>query len=314
MQLIDRGIQILKNVLRYIPKEPGIYKMINEKGEILYVGKAKNLSNRLNQYTQPNNLSQRIKRMVAQIDKVEHMVTKNEMEALILECNLIKSLRPPFNILMRDDKSYAYLQISKVHPFPRLVKFRGVRSQDAYYFGPYPFGMVADMTLTYLQKIFRIRNCTDQEFSSRTRPCLQYFIKRCSAPCVGLIDAKEYATSLYQAKKFLEGKTSDVQEYLTSKMNAHSAALEFEKAATYRDRLQLLAHLHTKQSLNVEEADLLYIHSNHDKLFVEILLIRYGRDWDNRSPLNLESSEGIPTFTGITDRRYCLTKSTSAGS
>lgn len=290
MQLIDRGIQVLKAALQHIPKQPGIYKMLGENGGILYVGKAKNLSNRLNQYTQPNNLSQRIKRMVAQVYNVEHMITKNEMEALILECNLIKSLRPPFNILMRDDKSYAYLQISKLHPFPRLAKFRGMRSQDAYYFGPYPFGMVADMTMTYLQKIFRIRNCTDQEFSNRTRPCLQYFIKRCSAPCVGIIDVKEYATSVYNAKKFLEGKTIDVQEYLTGKMNAHSAVLEFEKAATYRDKLQLLTHLKTKQSLNVEEADLIYIHSDHDKLFVEILLIRYGRDLGHQS-IQLDHSE-----------------------
>ena len=290
MQLIDAGIQTLKTALKHIPKNPGIYKMLNEKGEILYVGKAKNLANRLNQYTQINNLSQRIRRMVAQIRQVEHMITKNEMEALILECNLIKSLRPPFNILMRDDKSYAYLQISKTHPFPRLVKFRGTRSEDAYYFGPYPFGMVADMTLTYLQKIFRIRNCTDHEFSSRTRPCLQYFIKRCSAPCVGLIDAKEYATSIQHAKKFLEGKTADVQEYLTDKMTVHSSALEFEKAAIYRDKLQLLSHLKTKQSLNVEEADLLYIHSDHDKLFVEILLIRYGRDLGHQS-IQLDHSE-----------------------
>jgi excinuclease ABC subunit C len=290
MQQIDRGIQTLKTALQHIPKQPGIYKMLSEKGEILYVGKAKNLFNRLSQYAQLNNLSQRIRRMVAQINQVEHMVTKNEMEALMLECNLIKTLRPPFNILMRDDKSYAYLQISKTHPFPRLVKFRGVRSEDAYYFGPYPFGMVADMTLTYLQKIFRIRNCTDQEFSNRTRPCLQYFIKRCSAPCVGLIDAKEYATSVHHAKKFLEGKTIDVQEYLTDKMNTHSAALEFEKAATYRDRLQLLTHLKTKQSLNVEEADLIYIHSDHDKLFVEIVLIRYGRDLGHQS-IQLDHSE-----------------------
>lgn len=290
MQLIDRGIQVLKATLQHVPKQPGIYKMLGEKGDILYVGKAKNLTNRLNQYTQPGNLSQRIKRMVSQIHQVEYMVTKNEMEALILECNLIKTLRPPFNILMRDDKSYAYLQISKLHPFPRLVKFRGVRSEDAYYFGPYPFGTVADMTMTYLQKIFRIRNCTDHEFSNRTRPCLQYFIKRCSAPCVGLIDAKEYATSVHHAKKFLEGKTIDVQEYLTDKMNAHSCALEFEKAAAYRDKLQLLTHLKTKQSLNVEEADLLYIHSDHDKLFVEILLIRYGRDLGHQS-IQLDHSE-----------------------
>ena len=290
MQLIDSGVQTLKTALKHVPKNSGIYKMLNEKGDVLYVGKAKNLANRLNQYTQINNLSQRMRRMVSQIRQVEHIVTKNEMEALILECNLIKSLRPPFNILMRDDKSYAYLQISKSHPFPCLKKFRGVRSEDAYYFGPYPFRMVADMTLGYLQKIFRIRNCTDHEFNNRTRPCLQYFIKRCSAPCVGLIDAKEYTTSVQHAKKFLEGKTADVQEYLTHKMTIYSSSLEFEKAAIYRDKLQLLAHLKTKQSLNVEEADLLYIHKDHDKLFVEILLVRYGRDLGHQS-IQLDHSE-----------------------
>lgn len=298
MQLFDPGVQALKTAIKSVPSTSGIYKMLGEKGEILYVGKAKNLVNRLNQYTQINNLSNRIRRMVAQIRQVEHMVTKNEMEALILECNLIKSLRPPFNILMRDDKSYAYLQISKSHPFPRLVKFRGTRSPDAYYFGPYPFGMVADMTMTYLQKIFRIRNCTDQEFSNRTRPCLQYFIKRCSAPCVGLIDAKEYSASVHHAKKFLEGKTIDVQEYLTDKMNTHSATLEFEKAATYRDKLKLLSHLNTKQSLNVEEADLLYIHSYHEKLFVEILLIRYGRDLGHQS-IQLDHSQDSNLAEGM---------------
>ena len=298
MQLFDLGVQALKKAIKNVPSQSGIYKMLGEKGEILYVGKAKNLANRLNQYTQINNLSNRIRRMVVQIRQVEHMVTKNEMEALILECNLIKTLRPPFNILMRDDKSYAYLQISKSHPFPRLVKFRGMRSADAYYFGPYPFGMVADMTMTYLQKIFRIRNCTDQEFSNRTRPCLQYFIKRCSAPCVGMIDAKEYAISVHHAKKFLEGKTIDVQEYLTDKMNTHSADLAFEKAATYRDKLKLLTHLKTKQSLNVEEADLIYIHSDHDKLFIEILLIRYGRDLGHQS-IQLDHSEHSDLAEGM---------------
>ncbi len=290
MQLLETGITILKKTIPFLPKKPGVYKMLNTKGEILYVGKAKNLVNRVNQYTQINNLSNRIKRMITQISSVDHIVTNNEMEALILECHLIKTLRPPFNILMRDDKSYAYLQVSKNHPFPRLIKFRGTRSDDAYYFGPYPFGIAADMTLTYLQKIFRLRNCSDYEFSNRSRPCLQYFIKRCSAPCVKYIDEKEYMTTVLQAKKFLEGKTSDVQQYLTDKMNKHSDALEFEGAAQYRDKLKLLSHLKTKQTLNIEEADLIYIHSYQERLFIEILLIRYGRDLGHQS-IQLDHSE-----------------------
>ncbi|USO02209.1 MAG: excinuclease ABC subunit UvrC [Alphaproteobacteria bacterium] len=251
----------LKDQIHKAPNDPGVYKFLDQNQNILYIGKAKNLKNRLKSYLNTNELSHRISRMMKQAISVEITITQSELEALILESNLVSHLQPPFNILLKDDKSYAFLKIDTRHPFPSLTKYRGIPKghKQEKFFGPYP---QIDEALETVQKVFKLRNCSDYEFSIRKRPCIQYDIKRCTAPCVGYVSAEEYSHQVKRAMDFLEGKIAKILKELTEQMYAHSDALEFEKAAHVKHILSVIKKLHIKQQahiVDIESCDILYI-------------------------------------------------------
>ena len=228
---LDEGIIILRSHVQDLPSKPGTYRMIDAKGKVLYVGKAKLLAKRVSQYTNPEKLSYRIKNMVSLVKSLEYTITETEAEALLLEANLIKDIQPPFNILLKDDKSYPYLMITKDHAYPRLCKYRGTRNEKGHYFGPFATAGAMYHIIKDLQKAFLIRPCTDSFFSNRTRPCMEYQIKRCSAPCVDLISKEDYATLVSDTLKFLEGKNREIQEKLATQMQTASEAMDYEKAS-----------------------------------------------------------------------------------
>ncbi|MBL6664930.1 MAG: excinuclease ABC subunit UvrC [Rickettsiales bacterium] len=245
-------IKIIKDSLRNIPKSSGIYKYFDANNKILYVGKAKNLYNRISSYTRLRGLSPRISRMVSLVKKVEYIQTSSELEALLLENNLIKELLPRYNILLKDDKTFPEILITN-HDFPQIKKLRAknTNQKDGYHFGPFASGFDVIKTIEALRKIFKIRNCTDREFKSRKKPCLEYQIKKCSAPCVDLISQEEYLESIKQAKDFLKGKSSHVQEELRKKMLVNSQQQHYEKAAIIRDQIKSLDAIQAKQNINV---------------------------------------------------------------
>lgn len=242
------GIDYLRSKLKEIPEKAGVYRMLNEKEDVLYVGKAKNLKNRLTQYTQEQGLSNRIRKMVFETRKLLIVETSSEQEALLLEINLIQEMKPKYNVIFRDDASYPYILVTK-HNTPRLTSYRGTRRNQGYYFGPYPDVKAMRSTLEELEKIFHLRTCTDTDFKTRTRPCLKYDIKRCSAPCVHKISSKEYAENVKEAKAFLKGKGESVQNILKDKMLQASDSLKFEQAAKLRDRLAALSKTLQKQTV-----------------------------------------------------------------
>jgi excinuclease ABC subunit C len=279
------GHEVIQDYLRTLDGSPGVYRMLNAASEVLYVGKARNLKARVTNYARPAGHSGRIARMIHETASMMFLTTRTELEALLLEQNLIKQLKPRYNVLLRDDKSFPNILLSAEHPYPQIKKHRGKKSEKGAYFGPFASAGAVNRTLNQLQKVFLLRNCSDSMFESRTRPCLQYQIKRCSAPCVGKITPDGYATLVDDAKRFLEGKTTSVQADLAKAMTEASAQTEFERAAALRDRIKALTQVQQTQGINpqgVAEADVVALHLEHGQACVQVFFIRANQSWGNR--------------------------------
>lgn len=279
------GHEVIQDYLKTLDGSPGVYRMLNAASEVLYVGKARNLKARVSNYARPSGHSGRIARMIHETVSMMFLTTRTELEALLLEQNLIKQLKPRYNVLLRDDKSFPNILISSEHPYPQIKKHRGKKSEKGAYFGPFASAGAVNRTLNQLQKVFLLRNCSDSIFDSRTRPCLQYQIKRCSAPCVGKISPEGYATLVDDAKRFLEGKSTSVQADLAKAMTEASEAMEFERAAALRDRIKSLTQVQQTQGINpqgVAEADVVALHLEHGQACVQVFFIRANQSWGNR--------------------------------
>jgi excinuclease ABC subunit C len=283
---IAAGAAVIRAALRHVPASPGVYRMLNRKGDALYVGKARNLKSRVQNYTHPAGLSNRLRRMVAETASLEIVITGTEAEALLLECNMIKRLMPRFNVLLRDDKSFPFIHLTAGHDFPRLTKFRGARDKGGSYFGPFASAGAVNRTLITLQKAFLLRSCSDSVFANRTRPCLLYQIKRCSAPCVGRIGKSDYANLLNEAHAFLSGRSQDVQQGLAHEMEAAAEALDFEAAALIRDRIRALSLVQGHQDIHVAgvvDADVIAAHQAGGQTCIQVFFFRGGQNWGNRA-------------------------------
>jgi excinuclease ABC subunit C len=280
------GLEIISDALPTLPGSPGVYRMLNHQSEALYVGKAKNLRKRVTAYTRIDKMPLRLQRMVVETRKLEIISTHTEAEALLLESNLIKQLKPRYNILLRDDKSFAYIKISGNHPFPRIMKHRGTRKPPHQYFGPFASAGAVNQTLATLQKIFLLRSCTDNVFANRTRACLLYQIKRCAAPCVGEVTEAEYADLIGQSEKFLKGSGSEIQQALSERMEAASEALDYELAAEYRDRIRALTRVQGHQDINLNslaDSDVVAIHRVGAQSCIQVFFFRGGQNFGNRA-------------------------------
>lgn len=290
-----KNIETLKKIVSQQPKSSGIYKMVNDQEKILYVGKAKNIQNRLKNYLNPNNLSNRIKRLMSQVEKIDVVVTETEKEALLLEANLIKKIKPQYNILLRDDKSFPYILINYEHDYPQIKKHRGKQSIKGKYFGPFATISSLDYTLKILQKVFLLRSCEDTIFENRTKPCLLYQIERCSGPCVDYtINKEDYLESVKSAEDFLSGKHSNLQEELSKKMESESNSLNFEKAASYRDKIVALTQIQSQQNINLKDiknTDVISIARQGNKSCIQVFIYRSGQNWGNRSYFPKHSDE-----------------------
>jgi excinuclease ABC subunit C len=300
------GMRIIGEFVRTLPRKPGVYRMIDAAGEVLYVGKARSLRSRVGSYTQPTRLSTRLMRMVSSTASMEFSVTGSEAEALLLENNLIKRFRPRFNVLLRDDKSFPYIVIRRDTPWPQLAKHRGAREAGNEYFGPFASAMAVNRTLYALQRAFPLRSCSDGVFSSRTRPCLQYQIKRCTAPCVGRIDQAEYTTIVDEVRGFLGGRNREVQQALSARMDEASKALQFESAAVLRDRIRALAQIQSHQAISlpsIDEADIFAAHADAGQVCVQVFFLRAGQNLGNRAYFpshgrDLDIAEVLAAFIG----------------
>lgn len=280
------GAMVIRVLLRTMPEQPGVYRMLNAAGDVLYVGKAKNLKKRVTSYTLQNRLPPRLQRMVAQTKSMELVVTHTETEALLLEANLVRKFQPRYNILLRDDKSFPYILIAQDHEFPALVKHRGPRSRKGWYFGPFASGQAVTDTLILLQRGFMLRNCSDAVFKARTRPCLQYHIKRCTAPCVQKVDADAYAAQAAEARAFLGGKNSDIQQELAAQMQVASDAENYEQAAKLRDRIKVLTSIQSRQDINVAgigDADIIAAAQASGQIAIQMFFFRADRNFGTRS-------------------------------
>lgn len=299
-----RGAAVLKEYLKNVPFSPGVYRMVSAKGDVLYVGKAKNLKKRVTNYTQLDRLTNRIQRMVALTHHLEIVVTHTESEALLLEANLIRHYQPPFNVLLRDDKSYPYILITKNHEFPQLVKYRGTKDREGWYFGPFASADAVRETMGVLMRGFMLRNCNDSFFAARKRPCLQYHIKRCTAPCVGKVSVEDYARQVKEAREFLLGKNDALLEALQKEMQKASAAKDFEEAAHIRDRIKMLAAIMAKQNINMDNignADVIALAREAGQICIQVFFIRNDRNYGNRAffpqaDMSLEDGEILSTF------------------
>src|SRR6476646_3407789 len=272
--------------LKHAPTAPGVYRMVDGKGEVLYVGKAKNIKKRLASYARPNAYDARIARMIAGTVALEFVTTATETEALLLEANLIKRLRPRFNVLLRDDKSFPYILITSDHWAPQILKHRGARARPGHYYGPFASAGAVNRTINALERAFLLRSCSDSYFEARTRPCLLYQIKRCSAPCTREIDFAGYTELVKEANEFLSGRSQSVQTQLADEMDKASTALDFERAAIYRDRLSALSAIQSHQGINprsIEEADVFAVHQAGGYSCVEVFFFRTGQNWGNRA-------------------------------
>jgi excinuclease ABC subunit C len=279
------GQEVIQDYLKTLDSSPGVYRMLNAAGEVLYVGKARNLKARVSNYARGNAHNARISRMIFETASMMFLTVKTETEALLLEQNLIKQLKPRYNVLLRDDKSFPNILIGKEHAFPQIKKHRGKKTEKGAYFGPFASAGAVTRTLNQLQKVFLLRNCSDSMFAGRTRPCLQYQIKRCSGPCVGKIDEAGYASLVADAERFLQGKTTAVQTSLAADMATAAEAMEFERAAALRDRIRALTHIQSAQAINphgVTEADVVALHLEHGQACVQVFFIRANQSWGNR--------------------------------
>ncbi|MDD2876393.1 MAG: excinuclease ABC subunit UvrC [Acidiphilium sp.] len=280
------GAEVILSALATLPTSSGVYRMLDVNGNALYVGKARSLKKRVVAYTQPARLPERLRRMVAETASLEVVTTHTEAEALLLEANLIKRLKPRFNILLRDDKSYPWLMITEDGPFPLLTKHRGAQTRKGSYWGPFASAWSVNQTIQALQRVFLLRTCADTVFANRLRPCLLHQIKRCSAPCVGRISSEDYAALVNQARAFLSGRAGTVQRDLAGEMEAAAAALEFERAAAIRDRIRGLTHIQGSDVINPEsigDADVIAIYQAAGQSCIQVFFIRGGRNNGNRS-------------------------------
>ncbi|MEO5337903.1 MAG: excinuclease ABC subunit UvrC [Magnetospirillum sp. WYHS-4] len=281
-----KGVAAIAGHLETLPFTPGVYRMLDGAGKVLYVGKAKSLKKRVAAYTKPDRLTARIRRMVAETVAMEFVTTHTEAEALLLEANLIKRFQPRYNILLRDDKSFPSILLTGGHPFPRVVKHRGAQSQAGEYFGPFASAWAVTETLSVLQRAFLLRSCTDSVFEGRTRPCLLHQIKRCSAPCVGRIAEADYAALVAEARAFLKGDSRRIQDALAVRMQEASDALDFEAAAQFRDRIRALARIQAHQDINpasLPEADVIAAHQQGGQTAIQVFFFRAGRNFGNRA-------------------------------
>ncbi|MDK4739143.1 excinuclease ABC subunit UvrC [Rhizobium sp. CNPSo 3464] len=281
-----QGAELIAEFVKRLPNNPGVYRMFNEAGDVLYVGKARSLKKRVANYAMGRVHSNRIARMVRETANMEFVTTRTETEALLLEANLIKRLRPRFNVLLRDDKSFPYILITGDHRAPAIFKHRGARARKGEYFGPFASAGAVGRTINSLQRAFLIRTCTDSVFETRTRPCLLYQIKRCSGPCTREISDEGYAELVQEAKDFLSGKSQNVKAHMAEAMNAAAEDLDFERAAVYRDRLAALSHVQSHQGINpagVEEADVFAIHHEGGISCIQVFFFRTGQNWGNRA-------------------------------
>jgi len=286
MKSSDLGKEVIKKELLLTPKSPGIYKMINHKSDVLYVGKAKNLLNRLKSYVSEKNHIIRTERMLSQTHKIEITTTSNESEALLLEANLIKKFKPKFNILLKDDKSFPFIYIGNKNKWPQLTKHRGKKDKDGFYFGPFASAGSANWTIKMIQKIFQLRVCDDTVFKNRTRPCILYQIKRCSGPCVGYIKENEYKTTVEDAIKFVSGKSRKIQKNLSEQMEKASEELDFEKAVILRDKIKSLNIIQSSQRINeanLVEADVIAGYKESGKTCIQVFFYRSKQNWGNQA-------------------------------
>ena len=286
MKSSDLGKEVIRKELSLIPKSPGVYRMLNHKGDILYVGKAKNLPNRLKSYVSEKNHIIRTERMLSQTFKIEITTTANESEALLLEANLIKKFKPKFNILLKDDKSFPFIFIGNKDQWPQVTKHRGKKDKDGFYFGPFASAGSANWTIKMLQKIFLLRVCDDTTFKNRKRPCILYQIKRCSGPCVGYVDKKDYKNSVDDAIKFVSGKSREIQKNLSKQMEEASEKLDFEKASILRDKIKSLNIIQSSQRINeanLVEADVIAAYKESGKTCIQIFFYRSKQNWGNQS-------------------------------
>jgi excinuclease ABC subunit C len=283
---LAEGRAAIIHYVKLAPPRPGVYRMLDARGDVLYVGKAKNIKKRVTAYARPGGLDTRIERMIAATRTLEFVVTRTETEALLLEANLIKRLRPRFNVVLRDDKSCPYILITTDHWAPQILKHRGARARPGQYYGPFASVWAVNRTVNALQRAFLLRSCSDPFFESRTRPCLLHQIKRCSAPCTKEIDYRDYAMLVREANEFLSGRSKTVKDELAGEMEKASVALDFERAAIYRDRLAALSAIQSHQGVNprgVEEADVFAVHQQGGFTCVEVFFFRTGQNWGNRA-------------------------------
>ncbi len=293
--------------LKTLDTSPGVYRMLDSESRVLYVGKARNLKARVSSYSRPSaGHSGRIDRMIRETASMMFLTTRTETEALLLEQNLIKQLKPKYNVLLRDDKSFPNILVARDHAFPQIKKHRGAKKEKGAYFGPFANAGAVNRTLNQLQKAFLLRNCTDATFDGRTRPCLLYQIKRCSGPCVGLISEADYAASVRDAEQFLSGRSTRVQEELAEQMTAASDAMEFERAAALRDRIRALTQVQSTQGINprgVAEADVIALHMDGGQACVQVFFIRANQNWGNkdfypRIGADVSAAEVMEAFVG----------------
>ena len=283
---LDAGIAAIRAVVKTLPIRPGVYRMLDARGDVLYVGKARALKNRVTQYTQVARLTKRLQRMVSQTRSMQIVTTHNEAEALLLEAQLIKRFRPPYNVLLRDDKSFPFILLREDHQFPRVQLHRGARRHKGQYYGPFASAGSVRETLNALQKLFLLRSCTDSFFANRSRPCLLYQIRRCSAPCVGRIDEAGYAELVRDSKDFLSGRSTKIQQKLGKLMSEAADAMDFELAAVFRDRLRALTFIQGSQAIHAErlgDADLFALAGKGGTMCIQAFFIRGGQNWGHRS-------------------------------
>ena len=303
---VATGYEVIQGYLKTLDGSPGVYRMLDAESRVLYVGKARNLRARVSNYARPSGHSGRIARMISMTASMMFLTTRTETEALLLEQNLIKQLKPKFNVLLRDDKSFPNILVTADHDYPQIKKHRGAKSEKGSYYGPFASAGAVNRTLNQLQRVFLLRDCSDAMFESRTRPCLQHQIKRCSAPCVGKISPEDYRQTVRDAEKFLTGKTTDIQARLASEMATASEAMEFERAAALRDRIKALTQVQTAQGINpqgVAEADIVALHMDSGQACVQVFFIRANQNWGNRDyyprvGADVDAAEVLEAFLG----------------
>ena len=304
--------EIIKNFLSHLPETPGVYRMLGEQGEALYIGKAKNLKKRVTAYTTPEKHPYRLMRMIFLTAKMEFITTRTEAEALLLEAQLVRKLKPRYNVLLKDDKSFPFITLSMNHEYPRIAKHRGAKTAGDLYFGPFASGKDVNENIRFLQRTFLVRPCKDSFFAKRTRPCLEYQIRRCSAPCVGKIGVEEYGKQVQEVAAFLKGQQHAVKERLAAQMEAASNNMQYELAAQLRDRLKSLSSLQSKQSFRVEDlgdTDVIALHHSEQGCVIDLFSIRGGQACGNRAifPKHTEDATSAEIMEDFLAQHYQLT-------